>query len=370
MQQGFRTKEWIAAISPYVGGKPIEETAREFGLRVEEIVKLASNENPLGAPESAKKAIRAALDDINRYPDGNGIVLRQKIAERIGMEPACVILGDGSDELLEIIAHMVLEPGTSCVYSRYSFAVYALAAQENGAEGREVPTKGFDIDLDGMLAAMDESTRLVFVTNPNNPTGLALSAKRLEEFLEKVSADTVVVVDEAYREFMDAEQQADSIGWVKCFPNVLVTRTFSKAYGLAGLRVGFGVAQKPMIEMMNRIRPPFNVNLLAQAAAAACVDDDAFLREVFLVNKKGRADLESFFAAQGLRYLPSNTNFILVHVGPQALSLQHELLARGIIVRPMTGYGLPEWLRISVGTPQENEKFMAAAKDLLETMPR
>lgn len=366
MQQGFRTKAWIEAISPYVGGKPIEETAREFGLKVDEIVKLASNENPLGIPPTAKAAIEAALARGNRYPDGNAIVLRQKIAERVGMESECVILGDGSDEILEMIAHLVLEPGTSCVYSQYSFSVYELAAQENGAEGREIPAKNFEVDLDAMLQAIDETTRLVFVTNPNNPTGLALSARKLEAFIEKVPSDCVVVVDEAYREFMDEEDRADSIAWVKRFPNVLVTRTFSKAYGLAGLRVGYGVAQKPLIEMLNRIRPPFNVNLLAQEAAAACVDDEAFLQEVFIMNKQGRAGLESFFASLGLKYLPSSTNFILVHVGPQALAIQHDLLARGVIVRPMTGYGLPEYLRISVGKPEENEKFMTAFKALLE----
>lgn len=363
MSKGFIAKTYIEKISPYVAGKPIEETAREYGLDVNNIVKLASNENPLGMPESAKQAAAVAAMYADRYPDGNARMFRHAVAKYFGVQDDWVIAGNGSDEILGLIARLVLSPGTKCVYSQYSFSVYELSAQENGAECVEIPTKDFAVDLDAIADAIDEKTRLVFITNPNNPTGLALRTEDLEKFLERVPQTCVVVLDEAYIHFMPQAQRPDSVQWVRRWPNLLVTRTFSKAYGLAGLRAGFAIAQPEMIEMLNRIRPPFNMNIIAQAAAAGCINDHAFLEEVYEMNRAGIAQLETFFEEQGLRYLKSWGNFILVKVGAKAGALNQELLRRGVIVRPVASYGLPDWLRVSIGTQPQNKRFIDAFID-------
>lgn len=367
-QQGFEAKNYIRAISPYVAGKPIEETAREYGLKVSDIVKLASNENPLGMPESAKKAVTEAVAGLTRYPDGNARDFREAVARYLDVPESWVIAGNGSDEILGLVARLVLEPGTKCVYSQYSFSVYELSAQENGAECVEVPARDFAVDLEAMLEAIDEKTRLCFVTNPNNPTGLALSPASLVSFLERVPAHCVVVLDEAYCHYLPENLRTDSVSWVRRFPNLMVTRTFSKAYGLAGLRAGFGLAQAPLIEMMNRIRPPFNMNSLAQAAACAAIDDEAFLRTVYEANRAGLATFEALFTRLGLTFIPSTANFMLVRVGDKAASINTELLKRGIIVRPVTSYGLPEWLRVSVGSSAENARFAEAFEQALKAV--
>lgn len=358
--RGFVAKRSIEAISPYVAGKPIEETAREYGLDVNTIVKLASNENPLGMPESAVKAALAAASGANRYPDGNARMFRAAVARHHGVTSDWVIAGNGSDEILSLAARLVLTPGTRCVYSQYSFSVYELSAEENGAECVEVPAKDFAVDLEAMLAAIDEKTRLVFITNPNNPTGYALTKEQVESFMDRVPETCVVVFDEAYVDFLPAELQFDSIELVRRHPNMMVTRTFSKAYGLAGLRAGYGIAQPAMIEMMNRIRPPFNMNLIAQAAACACLEDKEFLARVTRVNREGLEALEAFFDERGVHYLKSCANFILVQTGPKTAELYTELLKRGVIVRPVKSYGLADWMRISVGTAEELKRFFAA----------
>lgn len=368
-QQGFVAKEYIEAISPYVAGKPIEETAREYGLDPAKIVKLASNENPLGMPESAKKAMLQAASGAFRYPDGNARLLRAAVARFMGVDDSWVIAGNGSDEILGLVARLVLKPGTRCVYSQYSFSVYELSAQENGAECVQVPAKNFAVDLKAISEACQvPGTRLVFITNPNNPTGMVLSAQEIEDFIASVPSECLVVFDEAYSDYLPPEKRVDSMALVRKYPNVLVTRTFSKAYGLAGLRAGFAVARPALIEMINRIRPPFNMNFLAQAAAAGCIDDVEFLKHVYEVNRAGVEDLQSFFKAQGLEFIPTWANFILVKVGPKAAEINTELLKRGVIVRPVKSYGLPDWLRISVGSPSDNARFKEAFVESLRAL--
>lgn len=363
--QGFVARKALEAISPYVAGKPIEETAREYGLDPARIVKLASNENPLGMSPKAKNAAMQALVNGTRYPDGAAQVVREAAAVFAGVSPDEVIVGNGSDEILGLIARTVLAPGDRCVYSQYSFSVYELSAQECAAQCVEVPAKDFHVDLDGLLAATDVNTRLIYITNPNNPTGLPLEPAALFNFLERVPEKCVVVLDEAYTDFMDEKLRTDSFAWVKKFPNLLVTRTFSKAYGLAGLRAGFGVANKELIEMMNRIRPPFNMNSAAQAAAVAALEDQAFLKTVVDSNTKERARLAAFFDELGLDQLPSQANFIMVRVSPKAAEINEAMLRRGVILRPLKSYGLPEYMRISVGSREENDIFMKAFREAL-----
>lgn len=363
--QGFVARKALEAISPYVAGKPIEETAREYGLDPARIVKLASNENPHGMSPKAKNAAMQALVNGTRYPDGAAQVVREAAAVFAGVSPDEVIVGNGSDEILGLIARTVLAPGDRCVYSQYSFSVYELSAQECAAQCVEVPAKDFHVDLDGLLAATDVNTRLIYITNPNNPTGLPLEPAALFNFLERVPEKCVVVLDEAYTDFMDEKLRTDSFAWVKKFPNLLVTRTFSKAYGLAGLRAGFGVANKELIEMMNRIRPPFNMNSAAQAAAVAALEDQAFLKTVVDSNTKERARLAAFFDELGLDQLPSQANFIMVRVGPKAVEINEAMLRCGVILRPLKSYGLPEYMRISVGSREENDIFMKAFREAL-----
>ena len=363
--QGFIARKSLETISPYVAGKPIEETAREYGLDPARIVKLASNENPLGMSPAAKQAALEALADGTRYPDGAARTVLEAAANFAGVSADQVIVGNGSDELLGLIARTVLAEGDRCVYSQYSFSVYELSARECGAECVEVPTKDFQVDLDGMLEAMNVDTRLVYITNPNNPTGLPLEPAALLKFIERVPDKCVVVLDEAYTDFMDPALRTDSFEWVKRFPNLMVTRTFSKAYGLAGLRAGFGVADAELIAMMNRIRPPFNMNAAAQAAAVAALADQEFLRTVVETNERERARLAAYFDALGLKHLPSQANFIMVHVGPSAAAVNTAMLKKGVILRPLKSYGLPEYIRISVGSPAENDFFMMAFKEAL-----
>lgn len=351
--------DYVRRIAPYQAGKPISELAREYGLNEPEIVKLASNENPLGVPESARRAMIEAAAEIARYPDSNGFDLKAAISRKYAVPAEWITLGNGSNDILELAAHALVQPGQSIVYAQYSFAVYALATQEVGARAIVVPARDFGHDMDAMLAAIAPDTRVVFVANPNNPTGTFVPAPMMERFLAKVPADVVVVLDEAYNEYLPVELRFDSSEWVRRHPNLLVSRTFSKAYGLAGLRVGFGLAQTELTDLLNRVRQPFNVNSLAQAAAIAALDDQAFLDRSYEVNMQGLQRLQSALDAMGLQYVPSYGNFVLVRVG-DAATVFERLLRSGVIVRPVGAYGLPEWLRVSVGLPEENEKFLAA----------
>jgi len=360
--------EYVRAIAPYQAGKPISEVAREFGLKEESIVKLASNENPFGVPESAQKAMAAAAAELGRYPDANAFDLKMALSKRYDVPMDWITLGNGSNDILEIAAHAFVERGQSVVYSQYSFAVYALATQGIGARHIVVPAKNYGHDLDAMAAAIESDTKLVFIANPNNPTGTFVSGAEIEAFLQKVPADVVVVLDEAYNEFLKKEDQYESAAWVKKYPNLLVSRTFSKAYGLAGLRVGFALAQPEVTDLMNRIRQPFNVNSLAQAAAIAALNDKEFLDKSAANNAAGYEQFVEAFKDMGLEYVPSYGNFVLVRVGSDDAAgarINLALLKQGVIVRPVGNYGLPQWLRISIGLPQENAVLISALRKAL-----
>jgi histidinol-phosphate aminotransferase len=360
--------DYVRAIAPYQAGKPIAEVAREFGLDEAAIVKLASNENPFGIPPSSIAAMQAAAADLGRYPDANGFDLKAALAKRYDVPATWITLGNGSNDILEIAAHAFVSAGQAVVYSQYSFAVYALATQGVGARAIVVPARDYGHDLDAMLAAIDADTRLVFIANPNNPTGTFIPAAQIQAFLDKVPAHVIVVLDEAYNEFLQPEDQFESSAWVRTYPNLIVSRTFSKAYGLAGLRVGFAIAQPAVTDLMNRIRQPFNVNSLAQAAAIAALNDSAFLEQGALNNAAGYRQFVEAFNELGLEYVPSHGNFVLVRVGDDddaGARVNLALLKQGVIVRPVGNYGLPQWLRISIGLPQENAMFIAALKSAL-----
>jgi histidinol-phosphate aminotransferase len=359
----------IAAIAPYQAGKPIEELAREFGLDPKQIVKLASNENPLGMPDSARLAIVAATAQLGRYPDPAGFELKQALSARWSVPQNWLTLGNGSNDILELVASALLEPSSSVVYAQHAFVVYRLATQARGARHLVVPARDFGHDLPAMLEAIDDTTRVVFIANPNNPTGTYLPNAQLEAFLEAVAqrhgTRVTVVLDEAYNEFLEPELRVDSVGLVKRYANLLVSRSFSKAYGLAGLRVGYAIAQPTLTDLMNRVRQPFNVNSLAQAAAIAALQDTEFLAKSFAVNRDGKQQLQLGFTKLRLTFIPSYANFVLVKVG-DAVRVNLELLKRGVIVRPVAGDGLPEWLRVSIGLPHENQTFLDALTAIVQ----
>jgi histidinol-phosphate aminotransferase len=355
----------VRQMAPYQAGKPIGEVAREYGLQESDIVKLASNENPLGMPASARHAIALAAADLGRYPDANGFELKRALASRYQIGEDRITLGNGSNDVLELIAHTLVGKDDEVIYAQFSFIVYALATQAIGAKAVVVPAKDHGHDLDAMARAITEKTRLIFIANPNNPTGTFLTPEAIEAFLTKVPGRVAVVLDEAYNEYLAPELQFDSSQWLKKFPNLVVSRTFSKAYGLAGLRVGFALASAELTDLMNRVRQPFNVNSLAQAAAVAALADVDFLKRSAVLNREGLKVLSQGFDQLGLRYIPSYGNFILVEVG-DAKTINEKLLRAGVIVRPVAGYGLPTWLRVSVGLPLENDRFLQAMKSILK----
>ena len=356
--------EHIRAIAPYQPGKPISELAREMGLREADIVKLASNENPLGVSPKARAAIATALDGLALYPDGNGFELKSAIAGRFDVGLDQIALGNGSNDVLELAARAFLTPAASAVYSRHAFAVYPLVTQAIGATGIEAPAKDYGHDLAAMRAAIRDDTRIVFIANPNNPTGTLLAADALRGFVESVPQSVLVVLDEAYVEYLPEERRSPSIEWLKAFPNLVLTRTFSKAYGLAGLRVGYALARPEVADLLNRVRQPFNVNSLALKAAAAALDDAAFIAESKRVNDAGLAQFAEGFRQLGLEAIPSWGNFISVKVG-DAPAVYQALLRRGVIVRPVANYGMPEYLRVSVGLPEQNARCLAALAEVL-----
>lgn len=360
--------DYVRAIAPYQGGKPISEVAREFGLDEANIVKLASNENPLGMPESAKRAMLDALGEVGRYPDSNAFELKQAIAAKYGVPPEWITLGNGSNDILELAAHAFVQPGEAVVYAQYSFAVYALATQAIGARAIVVAAKDYGHDLAAMASAITPDTRLIFIANPNNPTGTFIPGADIEAFLKRVPANILVVLDEAYTEYLAPGLRYDSIAWVRQYPNLLVSRTLSKAYGLAGLRIGLGIAQPAVTDLLNRIRQPFNVNTMAQAAAVAALADEAFLEKSAKLNADGYRQLTAAFDALDLEYVRSYGNFVLVRVGHDdgaGAKVNLALLKQGVIVRPVGNYGLPQWLRVSIGLPEENARFIEALKNAL-----
>ena len=358
---------YVRAIAPYQAGKPIDELAREYGLDPGSIIKLASNENPRGMPESARRAITEATTDLGRYPDSNGFALKAALSSRLNVAGDWITLGNGSNDILELAAAALLSPARSCIYAQHSFAVYALATQARGARAIVVPTKDLGHDVEAMASAIVADTSLVYIANPNNPTGTHLPAESIARFLARVPTHVVVVIDEAYNEYLPPDRRFDSVQWVREYPNLLISRTFSKAYGLAGLRVGYGLAQPALTDLLNRVRQPFNVNAVAQAAAVAALGDQAFLNESYQMNVAGMRQLTDAFRRLRLDFVPSYGNFVLVNVG-DADRIYEQLLKRGVIVRPVANYGLPMWLRITIGLPAENERFVQALADSLETV--
>jgi histidinol-phosphate aminotransferase len=355
--------EGVRRLTPYQPGKPIEELERELGIK--DIIKLASNESPIGPSPLALEAAQAALGDLSRYPDGNGFVLKSKLSRRLGVGAEQLSLGNGSNDVLEFVVRAFATRDHEVVFSEHAFAVYPLATLAVGATPVSVPARDYGHDLDAMLRAITPRTRVVFVANPNNPTGTWVDSDALTAFLERVPEDVIVVVDEAYCDYIHRDDYPDCVAWLSRYPNLVVTRTFSKAYGLAALRVGYAVASAQVTDLLNRVRQPFNVNSVALAAAAAALDDEAHLARARQVNDEGLAFLGEAFMQRQLPYIPSVGNFVTVQLPRPAAEVYDGLLRRGVIVRPVAGYGLPKHLRVSVGTAQENRRFIDALDGVL-----
>ena len=347
----------------YEPGKPIEEVARERGLRPEEIIKMASNENPLGPSPKALLAMQEAVKEVHIYPDGGGWKLRRAIAEKFGLELNNVILGSGSNEVIEFIGHAFLKPGDNIITAEHAFLVYNLMAKVFGADTIEVPDPGLIHDLDAMAAAITPNTKEIFIANPNNPTGTLVTQEQIDRFMEKVPPHVMVVFDEAYYEFLD--NPPDTLKYVREGRNVIILRTFSKIQGLAGLRIGYGLGKPEIIEILQRTRQPFNTNSIAQAGALAGLLDEEHQNETKRITDQGRAFLEAQFSAMGLSYVPSYANFVLVKVG-DGNEVFRRMMDKGVIVRAMAAYKLPEWVRISVGTPEQCERCIQVLKEVLQ----
>ena len=354
---------YVRAISPYLPGKPITELAREMGIPVDKIVKLASNENPLGMSPRAKAALEKAAGTLERYPDD--FDLKKALADHTGLGVERIVLGNGSNDVLDLIARVFLAPGRSAVFSQHAFAVYPLATLSTGAELIVVPAKDFGHDLDAMQAAIRSDTRIVWIANPNNPTGTFLPYPQLKVFLQAVPQDVVVVLDEAYNEYLPVADRVDTVGWLAEFPNLVITRTFSKIYGLAGLRIGYALAAAEIADLMNRVRQPFNCNNLALAAAVAALDDHEFVARSFELNRNGIAQILAGLKRHGLSHIPAHGNFITFKVA-DAAGVNQRLLKQGVIVRPIGGYGMPDWLRVTIGTESENTRFLDALEVALK----
>lgn len=352
----------VRRLTPYQPGKPIEELEREFGIR--DIIKLASNENPLGASPGALAAAREALEDLHRYPDGNGFGLKHALAAHLGVDAAQITLGNGSNDVLELLARAFVQLGDEVIFSEHAFAVYPLVTLSVGGRAIVTPAIDYGHDLSAMRRAVSERTRVVFIANPNNPTGTWLRRDDLYDFLRAVPPRVIVVVDEAYFEFVCEPDYPDCMQWQPEFPNLVVTRTFSKIYGLAGLRVGYGISDAQIAEILNRVRQPFNVNAVALAAATAALGDDEHVRASRDLNRSGMRQLQAGFEGLGLEYVPSAGNFMTVEVG-RAGRVYDALLRKGVIVRPIANYGLPEHLRVTVGLESENTRFLEALAEAL-----
>jgi histidinol-phosphate aminotransferase len=360
----FATNPTLSSLPVYQPGRPIEELARELGLPADDIIKLASNENPLGPSRLALRAMRNAVAQVNLYPDGGSFLLKQKLAQHLGLTPNHLLLGSGSNEVIELLGHALLSPSAEVVVSQYCFAVYPIVTALFGAKLIQVPAKNYGHDLDAMLRAVTSNTRIVFVANPNNPTGTSVPAGRLQQFIDAVPATVVIALDQAYIEFQD--QPLDLLPEIRAAarPNLLLMRTFSKIYGLAGVRLGYGVGHADFIAELNKIRQPFNINSLAQAGAVAALDDHAHVKKTRRITAHGLKFYAREFRKLGLEFIPSSANFVLVRVG-EGERVFNQLQQRGLIVRPMGSYRLPEWIRISIGTPKQNQRCMEALKAVL-----
>ena len=355
---------FVCDLVAYEPGKPIEETARELGLDPASIIKLASNENPLGPSPLAQQAMRDAISQAHIYPDGGGFKLRSAIAEKLGFDISNIILGNGSNEIIELLCHTFLNRDAELIAAKHAFVVYKLMATLFGAKYVEVDDPKFIHDLDAMAAAITDQTRLVFVANPNNPTGTVVAQEAIDRFVEKLPAHVIAVFDEAYFEFLDTPP--DVLKHVRAGKNVIVLRTCSKIHGLAALRIGYGIAPKPIADLLQKARQPFNTNALAQAAALAALDDEDHIRKTREINRQGLDFYEKAFKERGLEYVPSVANFILVRVqnGDQVFK---NMLQKGVIIRAMSGYKLPDWVRISIGTPAENQRALEVLDEVLNS---
>jgi histidinol-phosphate aminotransferase len=349
-------------LAVYEPGKPIEETARELGVDPNTIIKLASNENPLGPSPKALQAMRAALDHAHLYPDGSGFYLRKAIAAKLGVAPENVILGNGSNEVIEFLGHAFLNPFDDVITCQYAFIVYKLLATAFGVRTIETPSPDYQQDLNATLDAVTSKTRIIFIPNPNNPTGSLISPPEIDSFMSQVPDSIIVVFDEAYFEFLD--DPPDTLRFIRDARNIVVLRTFSKIHGLAGIRIGYAIAPPEITEVLHKTRQPFNVNSIAQAGAIAALNDDAHLRKTKRVIDKGRAYLQEQFTAMQIPFVPAAANFVMVNVG-DGCAVSQKLLQRKIIVRPLKGYGLPDWVRISVGTMEENRQLIAALSEVI-----
>ena len=353
----------VQKLTPYVPGKPVEELERELGIT--NIIKLASNENPLGPSAKVLAALEQVKADITRYPDGNGFKLKQALAGHLNVALDTITLGNGSNDVLEIIARAYLSPGDEAIYSQYAFAVYPISVQAVGATAVVTPAIEFGHDLEAMAAAITPKTKLIFIANPNNPTGTWFGKSAWETFMAKVPEQVLVVLDEAYIEYVEDDVALNGLDYVARYPNLIVSRTFSKAYGLAGLRVGYAISHPQVANILNRVRQPFNVDSFALAAATAVLQDDDYLQRSRQVNREGMRLLVAGFQQLGLDFIPSAGNFITVHFDREAGPLYQALLREGVIVRPVANYGMPKSLRISIGLPEENTRFLQALKKVL-----
>lgn len=364
----------VRSLQPYQPGKPIEDLQREYGLT--DIIKLASNENPLGPSPLAVTAIKKQLGELSRYPDGNGFELKTSLCSKLSVpaykvQTEQITLGNGSNDILEFVARTFVQPGEEVIFSEYSFAVYPLVTQAVGATAQVVPAIDWGHDLNGMLERITDKTRLIFIANPNNPTGTWLTSSELTNFLQQVPERVLVVLDEAYFEYAnhpvsEIADFPDGIQLLKEYKNLVVTRTFSKAYGLAGLRVGYGVSSPIIADLMNRVRQPFNVNSLALIGACAALEDNEHLEKSIQLNKAGLQQLTTAFDSLSLSYIPTAGNFISFDLRREAVPIYLALLKRGVIVRPVANYSMPTHLRVTIGTEQENEKFLNALSETLK----
>ncbi len=361
----MKVAEYIEKLKPYEGGKPIEELKRELGIEGE-IIKLASNENPLGPSKKAIEAIKNVADKVNFYPDGDAYYLKDKLAKKLGVSRDNLIFGNGSDELIELIYRtFATDPKDEIIYCYPTFIEYKIIGMAFNKKLIELPLKDFAYDIDAIIDATSPNTRIVFLNTPNNPTGTAIKREDIERVIESVSDDVLVVIDEAYYEYAKAEDDYDELLDLYKKGNVIILRTFSKAYGLAGLRIGYGIASEEIVNYLNRTRPPFNVNIVAQYAAIAALDDDEHIENSIKNNQKGKEYLYSEFDKLGLKYVKTYANFILFDVGDDADKIYNELLKKGVIVRSMSGYGYKTFLRVTIGTPHENEIFITRLKEIL-----
>jgi histidinol-phosphate aminotransferase len=353
----------VQQLVPYVPGKPVEELQRELGI--EEVIKLASNENPLGTGAKVVAAIQATLPELTRYPDGSGFALKAALSSKLNVVPEQITLGNGSSEILELVMRTFVTPELEVVFSQHAFALYPILTQAVGAKAKVVPAKNYGHDLAVMREQISDKTRLVFIANPNNPTGTLLDKDELEKFIGSLPAHVLCVLDEAYYEFVDPAVRTESLDWPNRYPTLIIARTFSKAYGLAGLRIGYGISAPDIADLLNRVRQPFNCSMLALAAAEAALSDTDYIYQTVALNNAGMAQLTEAFKSLDLPWIPSSGNFVSVDVKQAALPIYDALLRKGVIVRPVANYEMPKHLRVSIGTERENAIFINALREVL-----